>query len=255
MNNVIEHESVQALWPVEQTQMVSQADRLLELAITSNASPEYLDKLLDLKIKHDKEMGRRAFTAAMAGFKGEVITITKDKQVAFNDVSYMHATLGNIIKIATPFMAKHGLSHRWQTKQEGSQITVTCIVSHKDGHSEETSMTAQPDTSGKKNAIQQVASTITYLERYTFLAITGLAVEEQDDDAQAAEKPVSESITEDQANALHALITENDLNMGLFIGWLQKTMKINEIDQIPVDYYQRAVNKVNATIKAKKDAA
>ncbi|MNL48938.1 ERF superfamily protein [compost metagenome] len=47
-------------------------------------------------------------------------------------------------------------------------------------------MQAMPDNSGKKNAIQQVASTITYLQRYTLLAATGVATKGQDDDARGA---------------------------------------------------------------------
>jgi hypothetical protein len=49
-------------------------------------------------------------------------------------------------------------------------------------------MQAGKDESGKKNAIQQVASTNTYLQRYTFLAITGLATKGQDDDGAAFDK-------------------------------------------------------------------
>ena len=43
-----------------------------------------------------------------------------------------------------------------------------------------------PDDSGGKNPIQSIGSTITYLERYTILALTGLATKEQDDDGKSA---------------------------------------------------------------------
>ena len=52
---------------------------------------------------------------------------------------------------------------------------MTCVLSHRDGHFEETTLTAGRDDSGKKNAIQQVGSTITYLQRYTLKAALGLA--------------------------------------------------------------------------------
>ena len=54
------------------------------------------------------------------------------------------------------------------------------------GHSESVTLSAPPDDSGKKNNIQQIASTVTYLERYTLLAATGTAVKEQDDDGSAS---------------------------------------------------------------------
>jgi hypothetical protein len=48
--------------------------------------------------------------------------------------------------------------------------------------SEAVSMGAGPDSGGAKNGIQARASTVTYLERYTLMAATGLAAQGQDDD-------------------------------------------------------------------------
>jgi hypothetical protein len=53
------------------------------------------------------------------------------------------------------------------------------------GHSEEGAvLEGAPDTSGSKNSIQAVGSTVSYLERYTLLAATGLAAKDQDDDGR-----------------------------------------------------------------------
>jgi hypothetical protein len=60
-----------------------------------------------------------------------------------------------------------------------------CIVEHRDGHSEDTSLTAQPDNSGKKNSIQAIGSTITYLQRYLLKLALGIAAS-KDDDANSA---------------------------------------------------------------------
>ena len=79
------------------------------------------------------------------------------------------------------------LSHRWNVHQDGSTITVTCYITHDMGHSVETSISAGADMSGGKNAIQAIASTITYLERYSLQAATGIAALEADDDGQGAE--------------------------------------------------------------------
>jgi hypothetical protein len=58
---------------------------------------------------------------------------------------------------------------------------VTCILTHEKGHSEETSLQGPPDTSGSKNSIQAVGSSVTYLCRYTLLAACGLAASEDTD--------------------------------------------------------------------------
>jgi hypothetical protein len=48
-------------------------------------------------------------------------------------------------------------------------------------------MNSGPDDSGGKNKIQAIASAKSYLERYTLLAITGLATKDMDDDGRATD--------------------------------------------------------------------
>lgn len=242
-------------------QMMSQADRLVEMAITSGADMDRLDKLLDLKERYDKEEARKQFTAALADFKSEDVQIVKDRAIGYKNkdgsfTGYRHATLGNVVGTAVPHMSKHGLSHRWDIVQKDGVITVTCILTHKGGHSEKISMFAAPDDTGKKNSIQQVASTVTYLERYTFLSITGLAVEDQlDDDAVKADAPVVEKINEDQAKALHAKITDNDLDMGIILRWLATSaVHAATLEDIPENMFKAVMSKIDASIKAKAKA-
>jgi hypothetical protein len=56
------------------------------------------------------------------------------------------------------------------------------------GHSERTPLEASPDASGGKNGIQAVGSTVTYLQRYTLLSATGMAVQDQDDDGRGGKR-------------------------------------------------------------------
>ena len=61
------------------------------------------------------------------------------------------------------------------------------------GHSESVTLDAFKEDSGTKNNIQAMGSSITYLERYTLFAATGLASEEQDDDgAGSGDRVMSE---------------------------------------------------------------
>jgi hypothetical protein len=98
-------------------------------------------------------------------------------------------------------LGTHGFSHRWDTEQPDSgMIAVTCSITHAMGHCETTRMVAPPDNSGKKNVIQQVASTITYLQRYTLLAACGLATNEQlDDDGRGGQAAGDNESTSEQA--------------------------------------------------------
>lgn len=165
---------------------------MIDKMIDKGADPAMLDKLLDLQIKWEGHEARKAYVADMARFKAEPIRIEKGKRVSFRNntggtTAYDHAELSDVTNEVVPKLAKHGFSHAWNVKQEGG-ITVTCTITHARGHSESVSMTAPPDTSGGKNTIQGIASTKTYLERYTLLAACGLATEGQDDDGRGADK-------------------------------------------------------------------
>jgi len=54
-------------------------------------------------------------------------------------------------------------------------VTITCIISHRDGYREENSLSAAADTSGEKNPIQAIGSTLTYLQRMSARSTARLA--------------------------------------------------------------------------------
>ena len=240
---------------VPPTNVISQADRLVEMAITSGADIDRLDKLLDLKERYDKEDARKQFTSALANFKSAQLEIKKDKMVSFKSkdgmTEYSHATLGNVVGIAVPELAKNGLSHRWDVVQKDARVEVTCILTHKGGHSESVSMNASPDDTGKKNPIQQVASTVTYLERYTFLAITGLAVEDQMEDDGAASAAPIEYITEDEVNTLHSMVKDNELDLGILLHWVFTQMGADSLEKIPENKFAEVKAKIQFAIDKK----
>lgn len=157
-------------------------------AMQNGGSIEQIRDFMQLQREWEADQARKSYVADMAEFKKNPPHIVKDKQVAFSGTSYMHATLGNVTSSIVEGLARHGFSHRWDTDQQpGGLIAVTCILTHRLGHSEKTLLSAKGDDSGKKNNIQQMASSITYLQRYTLLAACGLATHDQgDDDGHAA---------------------------------------------------------------------
>lgn len=159
---------------------------LLSLVINQGADIEKIKALMDLQERHEAKMAKRAYTEAMAAFKADPPLIVKDKEVVFGKTSYSHATLGQVSQKINSALSKHGLSAGWTVEQGDYGIKVKCIITHIDGYSESTSMIAPPDVSGNKNAIQAIASSVSYLQRYTILALTGIATNENDDDGAAS---------------------------------------------------------------------
>lgn len=166
---------------------------MLAAAVERGMDPQTLKDLMDLSERWQAGEARKAFVTALNLFKSDPPDIFKNKAVSFGGgkgggTSYRHATLDNVSGVIGEGLAKVGISHRWETEQEeGGMIKVTCILQHSAGHSERVWLRAMPDTSGSKNSIQAVGSTVTYLQRYTLLAATGMAVQDQDDDARMGE--------------------------------------------------------------------
>lgn len=186
MNAVVKHES-RNIVPAA----VTTPAQLLAMAVQQGADLDRLEKLMGLQERWDANEARKAYVAAMTAFKAEPVNIGKLKHVRFvtqkGVTEYDHAELSDVTDAIVPALSKHGLSHRWNVKQDGTTITVECVMTHELGHSESVSMTAPPDASGGKNSIQQIASTVTYLQRYTLLAITGQSTKGQDNDGRGSQ--------------------------------------------------------------------
>lgn len=165
---------------------------LIQRAQDSGASIEQMQQLFELQIRYEENEARKAYHKAIAEFKKEDIKIVKDSRVNFTSskgtTDYMHETLGNVIAQVTEPMSRHGLSHSFDVRQNGNLITVTCRISHCLGHSEQVEMSAAPDQTGNKNSIQQIGSTVSYLQRYTLKSILGLASYDNDGQGGGGEK-------------------------------------------------------------------
>lgn len=159
---------------------------LLKLAVQRDLDLDKLERLMALKERWQADQARKAFYEAFARFQATVPPLTKDKQVTFGETSYRHASLASIMgQIGGP-LEECGLSFRFTINDSGEGLVVTCIVTHVEGHSEPTAMSAPPDVSGSKNAIQSRGSTVTYLQRYTLIAALGLVTADEDNDGRSS---------------------------------------------------------------------
>jgi len=218
-------------------------DQLLAKALERDINPDVLSRMMDLYERHERMQAERQYIASMAAFKADPPAIRKTKHVSYaskgGKTDYHHAPLDEVVRAISVAMSPHGLSFRWRTQQLDGLISVTCVLQHVGGHSEEVTLQASPDQSGGKNSIQAVGSTVTYLQRYTLLAATGLAAEEQDDDGQAAgTKRISEEDLERVKKGLSLTGTEpKDLLHRLFPGVPNMTL-----EQIPAENAQAAID-------------
>lgn len=198
--------------PAAQSCAVTPMD-MLKMAVSQGADLDKLEKLMELQSKWEANEAKKAFVAAMAEFKACSLVITKDK--TNTQFSSKYSSIGNLVNTANESLSKFGLSARWDIDQVNG-IRVTCILTHRMGHSEQCSMTGPADTSGKKNPLQEIKSTITYLKISTFEAITGIASSEgnADDDGNGSGEhggKMDESLLADYLSAIEAATSKKDI--------------------------------------------
>jgi len=227
---------------IEAMQPVSQApSRLIELAVSKGADLDKLEKLLALQERYERNEAKKYYNKAMSEFKAKPPEINKDRTVSYGSTKYNHASLYNVTEKINSELSKYGLSASWITAQNGS-ISVTCRITHVKGHSEETTLSAPADTSGSKNGIQAIGSTVTYLQRYTLLALTGLAT--YDDDDGRGSEPAADCINEMEKAVIERLIKEKGVNLAAFL----KAFHVESLDALPKSRNAQAV----AALRAKK---
>lgn len=224
--------------------------QMLSTLVTQGADPAVLEKFMDLADRWEANEAKKAYVRDMAKFKRETIPILKNKQVGYKNkdgslTGYKHATLDHILEVVVPVLSKHGFSHAWAYDQEAGFLTVACRITHKQGHAETTALRGPDDKSGGKNAIQAIGSSSSYLERYTFLAITGLAAKDQDDDGRASEPADTKLLSEDQQNTIESMLSDNGLDPKKFL----KYIKQESFKTIPVSSFNYCVQEIKATLK------
>lgn len=225
---------------------------LLRMAVAQNADLDKLERLYDLQQRWEADAARRAYVVAMTEFKKNPPEILKDKTVKIKHktgdgvTQYNHATLANVTSSIIAGLAAVDISHSWNVEQlDGGMVVVTCKLTHARGHSETVTMRAGRDESGSKNNIQAVASTVSYLQRYTLLSATGLATKDMDDDGGSSE---IEYVSQEQEATLRALAEDVGADLPKFLRYMAKLCKveIDGIGRIPANAYADAVSALNA---------
>ena len=213
--------------------------QLLQIAVEKGVDIPMMEKLMDMEDRWNATKAKTAFYEAFTGFQSEVPAIVKKK--SGHNIKY--APLSDIVEQIKPFLVKYGLSYRFE-QDHGESIQVTCIVTHKEGHSEQATMKAGADTSGSKNTVQAIASTVTYLSRYTLTSVLGITTADEDMDGRL---PPPEIISEEQAEELKAGLMETESDVKKFCG----TFGCQSVDMLPAKSYARAKAMINAKKESK----
>jgi len=212
---------------------------LIQTALTSNeVTPEKLHSLLDFQERVMGKQAEVAFNEAMARLQPRIPQIEK-KAKAHNN---KHAKLEDIDTAIRPLYTAEGFSISYdQRVNDDKTKTYIAYLSHQMGHRTKAEITLPDDTGGSKNAVQAVASTVSYARRYLIKMLFNIIERDEDDDGNAA----GGVITEDQAAKLKDLLKETGSNVKAFLDLFGAA----SVDEIPAKEFRKA----NALLLAKRE--
>lgn len=223
------------LQTVQQGQVAVQPESNALLAVISrvatdpNCDLDKMERLLNMQERVMAKQAEQAFNAAMAAMQSEIPSIAE--RGTGHNIKY--ATLEDIVDTVRPIMHRYGFALSFRVTQAAPQITVTGVLMHKDGHREETSMTLAADTSGSKNAVQAIGSSVSYGKRYVLCAMLNIATRGEDDDGYAAtpRNPVTESQAQ-QLQGLYDRLRQDDQEKIFQIFGLMADVERSQFDRV-----------------------
>jgi hypothetical protein len=209
-------------------------------------------QLMAMRERVEDRLAKQAFDNAIALAKGELGPIVKNREVDFTSTKpgasrthYRYEDFAAVASAVDPVLARHGLSYRFRTDQQGPKLRVTCRVSHHDGYGEETSLEANNDTSGNKNDIQAVGSAATYLQRYTLKLALGLAAASDTDAHKEDDNP---TIDVDQLAFIEQQLRDTESDVARFL----ETVGAPSLEALTVKQYRNGLEQIE--VKKRKAA-
>lgn len=210
---------------------------------------EKMERLIEMRNRIVAQSAKAAYAAALADMQPKLPTIERRGliKVPAKDGKTGHETpyalWEDINEAIRPLLAEHGFALSFRIKKDADRVEVTGILSHREGHQEETMLSLPMDTTGSKNNVQAIGSSTSYGKRYTAAALLNLTSrlpEDADDDGNAA--GVGETISDDERDELLALIEEVSADLPKFCRY----MDVNAIGDLPRKKLKAARDALNA---------
>jgi hypothetical protein len=202
-NALIEHvETPAAIVPVSESAAIFQ---IIERAARDpNVDITKMERLMEMHERMQANRAKAAYASALAEMQPRLPIIEENGKIVVKDKvtkeviqSTSYALWEDINEAIKPILAEHGFAITFRNGlAPDGKVMVTAILSHREGHQEETTMVLPHDSTGSKNAVQAVGSSTQYGKRYTASALLNITSRGEDDDAQATgEPPIKEPVS------------------------------------------------------------
>lgn len=184
---------VAPLLAVGEKELVTRDDSLVlmfeRLAKDPAVDVEKLERLIAMQERIMRHNAKAAFDSAFAKMQPEIPIIDEHGRIEVKGtIRSTYAPLEDIHEVIKPITATYGFAVRHRTEWPADRpgiIRIVGILSHEQGHSEETVFEAPMDRSDYRTDIQSMGSTVSYGRRYTTLDLLNIATRKADNNGHS----------------------------------------------------------------------
>ena len=171
---------------------------MLQLAmVSSDVDLEKMEKIMQMADRHEEKIAFKAYNRDMALMQGEIPPIEFNSQIKVSgQVRSNYTNYEGIMKVVQPILSKFGFSVSFNPVSKDNLLTVDCMISHRDGHIETSSLSLPFDTSGSKNNVQAIGSSMSYAKRYALCLKLNIATGGEDNDGNTSPDDNTRSLEE-----------------------------------------------------------
>lgn len=229
--------------PSELIAFVSMIERA---ARDPNVDVDKMERLLAMQERIIARNAKAAYQADFAEMKPKLPVIDRKGRIEIREKDAKGGRTGaitqstafarweDIDEAITPILHAHGFSLTFRTDATAEgKIIVTAVLAHKDGHDERTSIPPLPfDTSGSKNNVQAVGSSLSYGKRYAATLLLNIRTKGEDDDG--VKGGAGATLSEQQIDTINNLLTETKANVDSFLA-LAEAESVSDIPAAKFD--------------------
>ena len=163
------------------------AQSIMQAAKDPSVDPNKLHLLLDAQERLLNYQAKVAYNQAFALMQPKIPEVVAKGRIDIGKgPKQKFAKFEDIQKAIKPILQEFGFTLSFRTGYEGDFELTTTVLTHRLGHSEQTTIRLPRDASGSKNAVQGVGSSQSYGQRYGVKALLNITVVGDDDDGEMA---------------------------------------------------------------------
>jgi hypothetical protein len=220
---------------------------MIEKVINDPAvDPAKFHALLDFQERLEGRHAQQLFNEAFARLSKKLPRVKKDGTVEYNGKkTFSFATWEKVDLVIRPLLEDEGFTLSFDSiPKDGGGAVVSGTLLHAAGHSRTASIPLPLDTSGGKNNLQGMGSTLSYGKRYTTFMLLNIVTEGDDDDGKRGGMTF---ISLPQVKQINDLLVDTGTSAQSFLEFCQTA----EIENLTTEQFPMAINMLMAKKKAK----